>query len=142
MKYVVCLLFSNDLEQLVLIRKNRPEWQKGLLNGPGGKVNEGESFDFAAHREFFEEAGISVPIWDHLSYQTENDGKYEVCYVTAKTSLEHLNHVKSRTDETVGMHTIKFIDPTSLVPPLQWLIPLAVYKLSGKMRSERWKFRL
>lgn len=142
MKYIVCLLFSDDLKNIVLIRKNRPDWQKGLLNGPGGKVEEGESYDFAAHREFFEEAGISVPIWDHLAYQTEDNGKYEVCYVTAKTSYEHLNQVKSKTDEIVGMYTVEFIEQKNLVNSLKWLIPLAIYKLSGQVKSEKWRFRL
>lgn len=35
-KYVVGFMFSEDSSKVALIRKNRPEWQKGLLNGIGG----------------------------------------------------------------------------------------------------------
>ena len=44
---------SNDL--VLLIRKNRPEWQKGKLNGIGGHIKVGETPLEAMRREFEEE---------------------------------------------------------------------------------------
>ena len=36
-KYVVGFMFSPDKQFVALIRKNRPEWQAGKLNGIAGK---------------------------------------------------------------------------------------------------------
>lgn len=57
-KYTVAFLFSDELRFVALIRKVKPEWQKGKLNGIGGKVEEGESFREANAREFQEETGV------------------------------------------------------------------------------------
>lgn len=43
---------------VVLIRKSKPEWAKGKLNGIGGHIEEGETPLEAMVREFDEEAGI------------------------------------------------------------------------------------
>ena len=136
MEYVVCLLFSDDLKQVVLIKKNRPLWQAGLLNGPGGKIEADESIDYAARREFLEETGIVVPTWKHLVVQHDLDDKYKVHYLVAKTSYEILNHIRSITDELVGCYSVEYLDSKQLVNTLAWLIPLAIYSLSGKMDNE------
>ena len=36
MKYSVGFLFNPDETKVVLIKKNRHDWEKGLLNGVGG----------------------------------------------------------------------------------------------------------
>lgn len=66
-EYVVGFLFSEDRERVVLIRKNRPDWQKGSLNGVGGHVNPGETYAEAMRREFLEEAGLDVPDWEEVA---------------------------------------------------------------------------
>ncbi len=58
--YVVGFAFDDD-ENVALVRKKRPEWQKGYLNGVGGKIEEGESSRAAMVREFEEETGLGVP---------------------------------------------------------------------------------
>jgi len=63
MQYVLvfphCPVFNGpDVHDVMLIRKAKPEWQKGRLNLVGGKVEPGESFDQAAVREFIEETGL------------------------------------------------------------------------------------
>ena len=37
-KYVLTFLFTSDYKNVWLIEKNRPNWQKGSLNGIGGKI--------------------------------------------------------------------------------------------------------
>lgn len=44
----------------ILIEKRKPDWQKGLVNGLGGHVEEGENSYVAMAREFEEEAGIET----------------------------------------------------------------------------------
>lgn len=41
--YVVGFMFSSDKTLVTLIRKNRPKWMNGKLNGVGGKIEIGET---------------------------------------------------------------------------------------------------
>ena len=57
-KLNLIVVFSKDLDKVLFcIRAKEP--YKGLYNFVGGKVEEGETNDFAAYRELFEETGIS-----------------------------------------------------------------------------------
>lgn len=70
MNYVCGFMCSYDLNRFLLIRKTHPEWQKGKLNGIGGKIEKKEQLvgdvwltesPFEAMiREFHEETGITT----------------------------------------------------------------------------------
>lgn len=63
MDYVLGFMFNKHKTQVVLINKLKPEWQKGLLNGLGGKIEPDEvnkSSKFAMSREFQEETGVQT----------------------------------------------------------------------------------
>jgi 8-oxo-dGTP pyrophosphatase MutT (NUDIX family) len=55
--FVVGFMRETLTDRVLLIRKNRPAWQAGLLNGPGGKVEDGEAPSQAVVREWREEIG-------------------------------------------------------------------------------------
>jgi len=82
-KYVSGLMFSEDRTKVALIRKNKPDWQKCLLNGIGGKIedsdyvvmpNDSMDAEFSEKeaslnsicREFLEETGVTTDCsdWD------------------------------------------------------------------------------
>ena len=42
-KYVAGFMFSSDKSEVLLVEKMSPEWQRGLLNGIGGKIEGGET---------------------------------------------------------------------------------------------------
>lgn len=56
--YVLGFLFSNF--DVALIKKTHPEYQKGKLNGIGGKIEPRETPLEAMEREFFEETGFKL----------------------------------------------------------------------------------
>lgn len=60
-EFVLGFLFNNDYSKVVLIKKNRPSWMSGKLNGVGGKVENYDNTIFdAMSREFFEETGVQT----------------------------------------------------------------------------------
>src|SRR5688572_12750088 len=71
--YVCGFMFSPDRSRVLLIRKRRPAWQVGKLNGVGGKVEPGEVPLHAMRREFREEAGLDVADWQHALTLTGSD---------------------------------------------------------------------
>lgn len=64
-RYVVVLLAveGTDLDRhaVLIQKKDRPAWQRGKLNLPGGRIEPGESPSFAARREIGEETGLIIP---------------------------------------------------------------------------------
>lgn len=66
MNYVLGFLFDQELNSVVLIQKNKPEWQAGKLNGVGGKIERNESPLDAMRREFLEETGIQKDSWKYF----------------------------------------------------------------------------
>lgn len=66
-RYTLVIPYSDYHQRVVLLEKQSPAWQKGLLNFPGGKIEPNESGIACAARELFEETGIEV--WpDFLNY--------------------------------------------------------------------------
>jgi 8-oxo-dGTP diphosphatase len=62
-EYVLGFAFSRDKNHVVLIEKQRPDWQKGCFNGVGGKIElQDKKPVYAMIREFKEETGVETNI--------------------------------------------------------------------------------
>lgn len=78
-EYVVGFAFNEDMSKVLLIRKNRPEWQAGKLNGVGGKIEDkDDTISHAMTREFLEEANIFVSPDKWQLFCTQKGPKYRV----------------------------------------------------------------
>jgi 8-oxo-dGTP diphosphatase len=123
-KYVVGFAFSHDYSRVVLIRKNKPKWQVGLLNGVGGKLEDGEDYIDAMEREFKEEAGVDVKRWFPISLMMLPD--CDIMFFKAKLRMDQEKEIRSTTDEKIEIHNIVMLDGLNTIPNLQWLIPMAL----------------
>jgi 8-oxo-dGTP diphosphatase len=127
--YVVGFLFDRDLTQVVLIKKNRPTWQAGKYNGIGGKI-EASDKDFyeAMVREFREETGKECTHWDLFGHiENPTNRVYFFCGIA-----EDINSVRTITDEQVSIwKTYQIEGSPYLISNLQWLIPMAKWRLKG-----------
>ena len=67
--YTVGFVFDTKLEQVLLLHKQKPDWQVGKLNGMGGKVEAGESRVKCMARECREETCLDIPesAWTHFA---------------------------------------------------------------------------
>ena len=80
-KYVVGFAFSRNKTEVVLILKQKPDWQAGKLNGIGGKIEElDQSPHHAMSREFAEETGVKIPmiLWHRFAVLKGIDYKAEL----------------------------------------------------------------
>ncbi len=129
-QYVVGFHFDSRREFVTLIEKKRPAWQEGKLNGPGGKVEPGESPHQAISREFSEEAGATIPpeAWRWFASLKTKDGS--VVHFLAATRNAN---VRTMTDERVSVYNLGIVsDPGhALIPNLRWLIPMALDDSNG-----------
>lgn len=120
-KYVVGFMFSPDRQFVVLIRKNRPEWQAGKLNGIGGKTEEGEFPRQAMVREFREETGVETPE-DSWEIKGRIEGVEERIYILRAFSGAAFD-VQTATDEKVELHCVDGFPYNAAVSNLQVLLP-------------------
>lgn len=121
--YVLGFLFNHEGSEVALIRKNRPDWQAGRLNGIGGKIEPNEWPLAAMTREFAEEAGVIVAptLWSHL--MTREGPHYRV-YVFVAFHSTFLNAVRTVTDEVVGVYERRSL-PATVLPNVRWMLEFA-----------------
>lgn len=123
-KYVLGFLFTSDLKKVVLIVKNKPEWQAGLLNGVGGKIEDGETPDEAMTREFLEEAGIEVTAWNQFFIMKGDD--WEVNCFRSFVPTRTFEGIKTMTDESIFIANVSHIEHLKTITNLTWLIPMCL----------------
>lgn len=121
-EYVNGFLFSPDYKRIVLIRKNRPTFQIGKLNGIGGRIEQDEAPIDAMKREFIEEAGLDVENWHKFSIMEGNDWIVHM-YVAIS---EDYTKTYSNTDEEIEIHYVFDLANLDVIPNLKWLIPLSI----------------
>lgn len=125
-RYVAGFVFSPSFEQVGLIRKNKPVWQAGLLNGIGGKIEENETPVEAMVREFSEEtlSTSSRDQWKQFAVIGDDKG-FEVTFFAMIGATYHL---RPRESEQVEVLRVRDIHPlrTDMIENLPWLIAMAI----------------
>jgi 8-oxo-dGTP diphosphatase len=121
-------MFDHIGEAVLLIRKNRPAWQAGKLNGIGGRIESEETPDQAMRREFFEETGIEHQAWQCFCTLRDDRGWLVHFFYATGDVLK----AKSLTDEAVVCCGLPALSKSEALPNLQWLIPMAL-----SMKHER-----
>lgn len=141
-QYVVGFLFSSDRKRVLLIRKDHPRWQVGRLNGPGGKVENGETPAQAMEREFLEEIGAKVEHWipfcitsGELKYYDgePQEGDYQITYFCRDGyDLNMVAEKQQYTDakEKVIIVKVEDLPRHDAISNLYWLIPMALVIMS------------
>lgn len=129
-EYVVTFLFTTNMDEVWMVEKQKPDWQKGCLNGIGGKIEKDELPVEAAIRELKEEAGVDkMNLWE-LGYMfgTNNDSSgFKVWVFTGVTDLE----LKTMETEQILLKKINEIKDFAHIENVPMLIEACLYKLKG-----------
>lgn len=134
-QYCLGFLFNRIGRRVLLIRKERPEWQKGRWNGIGGKINTAELPCRAMERECLEEAGLHIlaDSWAHFCTFAGSD--YAVhCFKCFSGQVEL---AESKTDELCLVHDVEhaILYGQALNHRVKWLILMA---LSSSHETAGW----
>lgn len=145
--------FMMDDEWALLLRKARPDWQQGKLNGVGGKLEDQDrtaltnsTFSNGIHnamvREFKEETGGSTLPQDWVHYHTEHwehdDREVYVYFLYCRELPRRMHDIQDRPRETdeplevVWWYTADFLmcnqhdnDPKGIMYNLPYLLLMA-----------------
>lgn len=102
--YVLGFAFDKTLENVALIQKLRPDWQKGKFNGVGGKVEEEEDVWQSMAREFVEESGIKTEASDWILVDII---ELPEANIWVFCTIVDVTKAKSITDEQVVVYKVR-----------------------------------
>lgn len=125
-QYVCGLLFDkldHPFGRVLLIRKQRPEYQKGLLNGIGGRIEPGEQPLQAMLREFKQETGLFVDTWVYFCKMRYID-KATIHFFYARGDIDAARNQTDEKLEIMGVNAM--LNVWCIVPDLRWLVPMAL----------------
>jgi 8-oxo-dGTP diphosphatase len=140
-EYVCGFMFSENRENVLLIEKDRPEWQAGKLNGVGGKIEEDDritakdeelylKFDsanaiVAMVREFEEEVGIitSPEDWELFAIcEGSNSRIYNF-----RAFSDRIFQKKQIESEYPTIVPVEYLGFQNTVPNVNFLVPMALH---------------
>lgn len=127
-KYVLGLMFNEEKDKVLLIHKNRPDFQKGKLNGIGGKIEMKQNSVLtvlenpleAMVREFYEEAGFYWDNWEKFCEINGDDYQMQIF-----KGFGDISRAITVTDEKVCIVEIDNL-PENTMSNLKWLIPMSL----------------
>lgn len=140
-EFTVGFLINREHDLVALVRKKKPAWQYGLLNGIGGKVEEHETPAACMVREFLEEAVNphfacqTVINWerfasiqgDYAARCRGEEGVFRVHFYRAFTSYTVLRmNLRSNTSEPIEVVSIRSVTAKNAIPNLPWLLRMAL----------------
>lgn len=126
--YVAAFALDEN-NNILFIRKNRPDWQRGYLNGVGGKINFAETAREAMSREFLEETGIAIDkhSWIYVCELINNNGNGKVSFFTIKVpTIDY----KNQTDEQLELINYEVMAQFNLLPNIKVLVELSLLRLN------------
>lgn len=135
-EYVLCFVMHE--QDVLLIVKAKPDWQRGLMNLPGGKIEPGETPHQAADRELLEETNLVSHYTTELGVIAGDDWRVHVmgCCVA------DVHRWRSMTAEVIRWVPIRHaVVLPDIIPNLRIIIPLAAYTVRGwVMREEGFNY--
>lgn len=132
MRVVVGIITDN--KEILLLRKNNPDWQKGLYNGIGGKVELNTTPLETIIKKSEEDLGINISNWRELDSEISSSG-IEIVYFLTTLNEGEIKKLQSQTDERAELFSINNL-PTNILQDLKIQIERQFFKPKNKMNRK------
>ncbi|WNL15830.1 NUDIX domain-containing protein [Arcobacter cryaerophilus gv. pseudocryaerophilus] len=132
MRVVVGIITDN--EEILLLKKNNPDWQKGLYNGIGGKVELNTTPLETIIKKCQEELGVNISNWIELDSEISSSG-IEIVYFLTTLNEGEIKNLQSQTDERSELFSINNL-PTNILQDLKIQIERQFFKPKNKMNRK------
>jgi len=117
--------FASNHNHILLIEKQKPEWQRGKYNLVGGKIEPDEDPYDAAQREFAEETGYKSPVTS-VEQMGIVKGDWGKIYCFNKLVTENFIPESQGEGKVFWTDWSVIKDDSCLMPNLRVIIPLMV----------------
>ena len=132
MRVVVGIITDN--KEILLLKKNNPDWQKGLYNGIGGKVELNTTPLETIIKKSEEDLGINISNWRELDSEISSSG-IEIVYFLTTLNENEIKKLQSQTDERAELFSINNL-PTNILQDLKIQIDRQFFKPKNKMNRK------
>ncbi len=132
MRVVVGIITDN--KEILLLKKNNPDWQKGLYNGIGGKVELNTTPLETIIKKCQEELGVNISNWIELDSEISSSG-IEIVYFLTTLNEGEIKKLQSQTDERAELFSINNL-PTNILQDLKIQIVRQFFKRKNKMNRK------
>ncbi|MCT7516861.1 NUDIX hydrolase [Aliarcobacter cryaerophilus] len=132
MRVVVGIVTDN--KEILLLKKNNPDWQKGLYNGIGGKVELNTTPLETIIKKCQEELGVNISNWIELDSEISSSG-IEIVYFLTTLNEGEIKKLQSQTDERAELFSINNL-PTNILQDLKIQIERQFFKPKNKMNKK------
>ena len=133
MRVVVGIITDN--KEILLLKKNNPDWQRGLYNGIGGKVELNTTPLETIIKKCQEELGANISNWIELDSEITSSG-IEIVYFLTTLNENEIKKLQSQTDERAELFSINNL-PTNILQDLKIQIERQFFKPKNKMNRKR-----
>ncbi len=125
-RYVLGFAFSSDRKHVLLIEKQKPERQRGCLNGVGGKIEKGEKPFEAMARECEEETGLHL-LWRCKGKMrgVDKDKGFFMCHIFY-TYSDRIFNFKQKESERLLIINSNYLSEYKYVEKSKYLISFGV----------------
>jgi len=124
--FVMGFHFNKSANNVLLIEKQKPDWQKGHHNGIGGKIDETDVSPLAAmRRECEEETTVTGINWEHVLTFVCPGGT--VFVFRAFNMTEDIPFLQAE-EEHLAVWPVNAL-PSKLMNNLKWIIPVCLSTL-------------
>jgi len=129
-KFVLAFIFDQTFEHVLLMHKNRPAWQDGLVNGLGGKVEAGETAVQSVSREVEEESGLKIKEedWTFAGFVYSDSFNLDVFGCVYKGNPSDAQTLE---DEPIEWFSVNNL-PNNTINNLPWLMNITLDKVKNK----------
>ncbi|WP_418187290.1 NUDIX domain-containing protein [Aliarcobacter lanthieri] len=126
-----CVLgIITDGKKILLLRKNNPDWQRGLYNGIGGKVDIDSTPIDTIIKISKEEIGLDILNWNELETIILANG-VELTYLLSLVDEEQIKKAKSLTDERLEIFNIDKL-PRNIIKDFKEQLNKVFFKMEEK----------
>ena len=132
MRVVVGIITDN--KEILLLKKNNPDWQRGLYNGIGGKVELNTTPLETIIKKCQEELGVNISNWIELDSEISSSG-IEIVYFLTTLNEGEIKKLQSQTDERSELFSINNL-PTNILQDLKVQIDRQFFKPKKKMNRK------
>ena len=132
MRVVVGIITDN--KEILLLKKNNPDWQRGLYNGIGGKVELNTTPLETIIKKCQEELGANISNWIELDSEISSSG-IEIVYFLTTLNEGEIKKLQSQTDERAELFSINNL-PTNILQDLKIQIERQFFKPKNKMNRK------